>query len=368
MAESEHPAFSGPTFSGKVYGFDAGFFDGQTAKRHAVRASRRPEGLAIEGDGISLIWRYPELVLLDAARDGHRVQICHAGESGPRLTMTGANVRYLLAQAAPQIGQAARGHRLLRPLLISGGLTAAIIVFALAVPYLSRSIAPLVPERWAGGLGDAVIAMVSETRTRCTAEGGRAALDRLTERLRAGREDIPAMEVGVIDDPGINAFAAPGGRIVLLEGLIRAAKGPDEVAGVLAHEMGHSMHYHSLARLIEALGAGIFLESIGGDFGSLANLALTLSYSREDEREADGTAVELLAGSGISTAGLADFFDRLAGDSDDGGLSVYAALASTHPLSAERAQFVRQGTETGAATTPALSDEEWDALKAICDF
>src|SRR5690606_26348291 len=105
--------------------------------------------------------------------------------------------------------------------------------------------------------------------------------------------------VSVADDPQVNAFAAPGGRIVLLEGLLREAESPDEIAGVLAHEIGHVTERHPTAAALRLLGIQALLTGIFGD-GSLASAAagaggllVALSYSRDDERTADRLAAEL---------------------------------------------------------------------------
>ncbi|MEM7172746.1 MAG: M48 family metallopeptidase, partial [Pseudomonadota bacterium] len=191
-------------------------------------------------------------------------------------------------------------------------------------------------------------------------------------------------------------------------GLIDDASGPDAVAGVLAHEMGHVTERHGTAGLIKALGLGFFFGVVLGDLGSGAVLAagetlLQLSYGRDAERDADDRAVDLLTASGISSQGLADFFQQLerleAGDvasdkseaesedaespdrksnqdhehdHDDWGGFTLPPYLSTHPASAERRATIQAAVDRHAAAkrsdffTPSMSKTAWESLLDIC--
>jgi beta-barrel assembly-enhancing protease len=100
---------------------------------------------------------------------------------------------------------------------------------------------------------------------------------------------------------------------------------------------------------------------MGADIGGLAEMALTLSYSRQFEAEADQGAVELLRGAGIATASFAAFFDRLGKAMPSGQV---IALLSTHPAPQERSVIMRR--PVAGAVRPALDKNDWQALKAIC--
>ncbi len=141
---------------------------------------------------------------------------------------------------------------------------------------------------------------------------------------------------------GANAFALPGGSIVVTDALVRAAKSDSEVAGVLAHELGHVELRHSLRQIYSALGVGIFLTLVGGDPGALidsvisqASVLLTLSYSRSFESEADARAVELMLAIGEDPVAFADLLERI----DSGGKET--SLLATHPGAGERREAVR---------------------------
>ena len=145
----------------------------------------------------------------------------------------------------------------------------------------------------------------------------------------------------VLDASEVNAFALPGGYVVVNRGLLDSALQGDEVAGVLAHELSHVLERHSTKRLVGSLGAGVALNIIFGvvDLGAPALTVAALSslgYDRDQEREADEKGREILIRAGISPAGMATFFERLSGSVS------LPEFISTHPDPGNRAEAARQ--------------------------
>jgi Zn-dependent protease with chaperone function len=145
----------------------------------------------------------------------------------------------------------------------------------------------------------------------------------------------------LVDKAEINAFAMPGGIVVVNTGLVAATRRPEELAGVLAHEIQHVELRHSLKGIIKHSGlSGLWMFATGdigsGMAGDAATRVLSLRFSREAEREADTRGLELLHRAGIDPSGMPDFFGMLARKS--GSLP---ALMSTHPVSSEREQTLR---------------------------
>ncbi|HRH81551.1 MAG TPA: M48 family metallopeptidase [Thiobacillaceae bacterium] len=159
----------------------------------------------------------------------------------------------------------------------------------------------------------------------------------------------------VADDPQVNAFAMPGGYVVVNSGLLKAAGSAEELAGVLAHEVQHVEQRHALKNLIHALGWRAVLSMAMGDLSGgiwldAADQLGRLHYSRDLEREADMKALHALHRAGISAHGLPDFFARLA-TRDSGQFT----LLSSHPTSGERLQAIRQAiSAAGGNASPSL--------------
>lgn len=141
-------------------------------------------------------------------------------------------------------------------------------------------------------------------------------------------------EFYVAADKSVNAYAMPGGFIVIHSGLLALAGSADEVAGVLAHEVAHVERRHSLRGMAKSAGLYAAVALFFGDFGRLSGAAadlLNLKFSRDNERDADSTGLALLVKAGLEPAPMAAFFRKMAADS-----VAVPAFLSTHPASEER--------------------------------
>ncbi|HSR72143.1 MAG TPA: M48 family metallopeptidase, partial [Kiloniellales bacterium] len=257
-------------------------------------------------------------------------------------------------------------------------LATAAVLLLLAVlwqllPAAARWTAAAVPPAWEERIGEraygqilGILARFSEAPPRiCDDPEGLAALETLTRRL-AGAAGPSAYDFRpvVLDLEMVNALALPGGRILLFGGLIEKAESGAEVAGVLAHEMGHVIRRHGTESIVRSVGVSVVFDLLLGGSGSLPSaLGETLvraSYSREAETEADRTALALLEDAGIRAEGLVRFFERL--HETDGELPPGFDLLSSHPRSDARAELFARADSGG----PALTEAQWRALEGIC--
>jgi predicted Zn-dependent protease len=164
----------------------------------------------------------------------------------------------------------------------------------------------------------------------------------------------------------------PGGRIIITRDLLERAEAPEEVAGVLAHELGHVAHRHSEAQLIRSIGLQLLLSAVTGGssdtLGSVAGLAAILRYTRAAEREADAYANAILQKAAIDPMGLKRFFERLREQEGASAAGVWGRLGNvlaTHPGTEERIELIKPLPE-GVAARPVLSEAQWRELKRIC--
>lgn len=153
--------------------------------------------------------------------------------------------------------------------------------------------------------------------------------------------------VHVVDSKTVNAFALPGGTMVVYTGLIQNAENGEQVAAVLAHEMSHATLRHGLQRIARSMGiwAGVsmLIGDVGGLMGAGADLfqmATINSYSRGQETEADVEGIRMLHESGIDPSGMSEFFEVL--QHEHGEVPGPLAWISTHPDHASRIANVRK--------------------------
>jgi len=163
-----------------------------------------------------------------------------------------------------------------------------------------------------------------------------------------------------------NAFALPGGYIYLFEGLIAKAVSPDELAGVIAHELGHVAHRDGTRAVLQAAGlsflfGALFRDFVGGGAITLAGKAVLQSaYSREVEAAADRYAVDLMAKAGGDARAFGAVLERISG-----AIEPAAEILADHPLTRTRVAAVNAAAAPPSGK-PLLDPAEWAALKKIC--
>ncbi len=352
--------------------FEAFFSDGKTAARRPVGVLPSRGRLAIysaEGDLLDE-WLYEGLDLTEEVYRGQPVRLTHRERGDAVLTFEGGEILSELERLA---GGRFGGRRWIRSPLALGlfsvlGLIAVVGGLALALPVLVGPLTFLVPPKWEQAVGERVIGQLAKGHPFCEGEAGIAALRALTTRLTSGVQSPYPFNVRVSGRPEINAFAAPGGHVVLLRGLIEEARSPGEVAAVLAHEIAHGLERHPMQGLVRAVGVMVVVNALLGDTTAVGEAAarfgqllLISSYTRKDEVAADRIGIGLLNRAGIRGDGLVAFLERMGRKSL--GAEKVPRLLSTHPADRERIERIASlATGGGIAMSPA----EWQALKVVC--
>lgn len=211
---------------------------------------------------------------------------------------------------------------------------------------------------------------------------GELAFAQMRPRLRLLSEDAPADEVverigvrlsagsaypfqfHVAEDARVNAFALPGGHVVVFTGLLKAADSADEVAGVLAHEISHVEARHSLRALLHGLGLRAVMavalgDYAGGVWGDMAGELGRLSYSRDLEREADLDGLKHLRRAGLAAEGMARFFEKMATPDGHGGVE----WLSSHPASGERLAALRAAIRAQGDYPRQALYSDWEQIR-----
>jgi Zn-dependent protease with chaperone function len=352
------------------------YFDGETARDNKVRISLDPRGLQITGDTVSAqTWSLSGLRSIDPPHAGQPLRLSHYGQPGARLIISDPEfTKQLLAQAPNLKGGFNSKHALRLFLWIGGGLLILAGLIYLTLSFAPQKLAVLLPDGWSRRVGDQMEASLVGGAKICQTFAGEKAVGAMLANLAEGNPDIPPLRVRIYDIPIVNAFALPGGHIVLTRGLLNSAATAGEVAGVLAHEIGHVAYHHPEAQLVRIAGVQILLSIATGTSGgtnasSLAGLAAILKSSRDAEREADSYAVAILSAARVDPMGLKHFFEKIMaeeGESTGGTLSRLGTAFSTHPVTLERIELI-QPLPAGTPLKPPISEDQWRDLKAICD-
>ena len=175
------------------------------------------------------------------------------------------------------------------------------------------------------------------------------------------------IEVTVVKSDEVNAFAVPGGKIVVFDGILKKMKTAEVLAALLSHEVAHVEHKHSLKSISRSLAGYMFISIIFNDLNGIstilvdnANMLNNLSYSRSLESDADTRALRTLEVNKISQKGMVGLFETL---NSKGDFS-YLKFLSTHPLTGERIKHARlvAAKQKEVKNTQGL-DRTWKAIQ-----
>jgi Zn-dependent protease with chaperone function len=359
---------------------EAVYFDGlRPIQRQAVIGlSGRGLSLAVDG-GASFFWDYGSVRLEE---DGQPPLRFHREESGARtgevLEIADQAFATALKARCPSLGGSAKERTRTRRKIVFWSLaavTSLVFVVLYGVPALATRLAPLVPWRTEVALGGAVQGEVLRqlpggNGRLCGADGngpGKQALQALVGRLTQHATLPGPVTVMVADSTMQNAFALPGGRIIFLRALIEKADSADEVAGVLAHELGHVANRDAMRAVIHAGGVSFLVGTLLGDFTGAGALVIGTKfllgnrYSRQNETDADTFAIDVINKAGGDVTALSRFLRRVARQPGERQLE----LLLSHPVTEDRVAQIDSRAATGPRQ-PLLSVEEWQALREIC--
>jgi len=359
--------------------WEAHYLDGQTAVRHPAAVRLMREGLEVTtAGGWTRLWPYRDIRQTQGFYEGEEVRLERGGEPSEALIITDPAFLESLREAAPHMwarfhDPASRGRRL-RLAVLAGGAVIAITaaLYLWGIPLLAALVAPRVPVAWEESLGRAVVDQLAPAGERCADPRRQQALDAIVARLVGAAPPSPyRFRLVVAHRSEVNALAAPGGYIVVWSGLLERTRTPEELAGVLAHEIQHVLHRHTTRALIQHTSTGLLLAALTGDMtGPLAyglesaRILGQLQYSRHAEEEADWEGMKLLLAARVAPGGLLGFLDELAREGQPRSVRAYL---STHPSTRDRIARLRElAAGAPGPAVPLLPDQDWNDIKKTC--
>jgi hypothetical protein len=358
------------------------FFDGATSARREVVVELAPEALHVRDAAGRLLaqWSYDHLEAMPAPE--HVLRLGEAGSARlARLEIRDPQLAAAIDHRSLPVDRSGGTERRMRAKVIAWSLaaTAALVGVALfGLPAIAGRLTPLVPHSVERALGKPIDAQVRShldsaragERFVCgaasTEQAGRAAFDKLLGRLEAEAHLPVPLTARVLRHDDANAIALPGGYIYVFKGLIDRAETPDELAGVIAHEIGHVANRDGTRKVLESAGLSLLFGMLLGDFvggGAVVLAAQTIlqnRYSRDVEAAADVYAVRLIGGIGGDARALGRVLLRIAGAPHRG-----PKLLLDHPETKDRIAAI-EAMAPAAPARPLLDEAEWAALKRVC--
>jgi Zn-dependent protease with chaperone function len=308
----------------------AAYFDGRTARAQPVQLWVHEGTLHVEGDGVALQLPVRQVQWPERQRHGERQ--AHLPEDGLLSTPDAAAWDAWIAASrirrdsvmvrSMQSWRAALGALVLLIAVLAAG-------YVWGLPAAATQVAALMPDRVHQQIGDAAMDSFREEwllPSKLPAERQaalRTQFEQAVRRTPAFAAATPAWTLHFHASPkhgmGANAFALPGGHIVVTDELVELLKDrPDVLIGVLGHELGHVQHQHGMRSVVQVGVMSAVAALVFGDISSLLTTAPVLlghaAYSRDFEHEADLSAARLMRANGWDPAGFDVLFERLRDD------------------------------------------------------
>lgn len=357
----------------------ADYVDGTDAVTHrvALELSRTHLNIVMP-EGSRRRWALEDLRLLPDQAYAAGLVLTEGHDTLARLVVDNPHVAKELRAAAPSLTQRAPVRNWGQIVRWAGGAVAsvALIIFVL-VPIMADQLAEVLPPEGERALGEATFQQIRGALGSeylpvelCEDPDGVAAIDAMIARLDPS-DDLPYdIRISVLDHDLVNAFALPGGRVILFRGLIDEAQSPDEVASILAHEIGHVVNRDPTRDALRSAGSIGVLGLLFGDFAGgtvvlmLANQLINAQYSQSAEAGADEYAHELMRNAGVDPTALGTIFQRLMDEYGDA--EGIMAHFSTHPQMMDRIEAAEQAAAGGTYGLPVITEGQWRDLQGIC--
>jgi Zn-dependent protease with chaperone function len=360
----------------------AHYFDGVTSARHDVTVELAPAAMIIRAvDGTILgQWGYAEIEALSAPEGLLRIGRLN-NPTLARLEVQDPDLAHAIDELSVPIDRSGVTERRGRRKVVFWTIAATVSLVLMAVfgvPELADRLAPLVPygaERRLGLAVDSQVrSMLDDKRAGARFECGnddaekkaRAAFDKMFAKLETAAELPLPIRIAVLRKADANAITLPGGIVYVFSGLIDKSDTPDELAGVIAHELGHVAHRDGTRSVLSHTAMSFLFGMLLGDFvggGAVliaAKTVLSSSYSRDVEASADGYAVDLMYKVQGDPRALGTILNRIAGTSHPG-----PKLLLDHPETKDRVAAINAMAQSGPMT-PLIDKTEWADIKRIC--
>ena len=338
------------------------YLDGTSSRRRNVglRLAERCE--ILDGEQVLATWPYTDIRRADGPAGALRV-MCASAPLLARLEIRDAALAVELERRCPSLDADLPGTKGVATIVgwSAAALVSIVLMVLFVVPLVADRLTPLVPysvEKYIGDVANNQVKVIFD---------GKAAFTKLVDTLRQASGVDTSADAAVISNEIANAIALPGGKIYVFEGLLTKAENVDELAGVLAHELGHVKNRDGLRNMIYNGGTSFLIGLLFGDVtGSSAIIFASremfqASHSREAERSADQMTIDVMRKLGRSPKPMGEFLLRVTGKEKGKAL----ALMSSHPLSEDRLARMSQ-QDAPSSAPPLLTAQEWAALKAIC--
>lgn len=335
--------------------FSARYFDGQRATAHEVSVTLIEDAISFYFQDKHFVYKKNQYVIQTALAettriieldDGGRLEVADTSGQFNQHTSTGYAEKIIYAL-----------ENNFRYIVLGLTLTVALIwgFISYGVPFIAEQVAHAIPLSTEKAMGEQVLqAMDLEEyvfQPSSLSVSRQEQIKSELQKLCQHQTNCPSYKLLFRKSAriGANAFALPGGTLIITDALVQLAKNDDEITAVLAHELGHINRRHAMRQVLQSTLSGLVMVAVLGDFDSIASglpaSLLQLRYTRQMELEADAYALQALQTACIPPRSFVNILERLSGEHKENETTKMTSgverLFATHPDTAIRLKAFR---------------------------
>lgn len=344
---------------------DGKFYDGKSAVSTGIRCVVTSDELIIynaETEQLVEVWKREDLFL----DENHNTAIVLGNKSNKaKIELSNLSLCQELGINQDQLVE--KDVSLIFKWL--GGFGVAATLFWFSIPFVTKFVASSVPYHVEQTIASKMPIESSFKLCKLNAEQTHA-LKLYTDFLYPKNDLEKEMPVSLVvaNNPAVNAFTFPGGKIILLSGLIKEMKTPQELLGVMSHEIGHVVARDSMSFLVRGTLLASLFGVVTGDFNSTFAVSpqivlsmAALTFDRDMEKKADAYAAQRLISNKVTTSGLKSFFSRK--NNEDSNI-LLPEMLMTHPNYDSRINLIEEFYPKKDLPQDIL--DNWQVIKGIC--
>ncbi|RYU93101.1 M48 family metallopeptidase [Emticicia agri] len=353
------------------------YYDGQTSQPHQAHIEVFGNSLSIYYDEKKVVWAISEIeygsfsgkgkTMLQYAVFPHQY-LEYTNDSSLAQALSG----YLPKHTSGLAGRTKEYNAVLKAALMGIAIFSAIaaVIYFILLPFVASFIASKIPVSTEIALGEKFYesfigdAEIDKEKTKLLNDFA----------LKIDFETIYPLKFTVVKDNQVNAFALPGGNVVVFSGILDKIKSSEELAALLAHEVTHVKERHSLKGLARSLTGSLLISVIFGDMGSLGSVLASqaddiyqLGFSREMEKEADLEGLQLMYHNQLDPQGMIHLMERLHEEEQKQGSSKMLAYLNSHPMTDDRITYIRENSAGKTGTAHKELDSVWEKIENTVD-
>ena len=360
--------------------WDGYFYDGNSAKKNEIKVRIISNGIQIRyPNGDQIFWQYSDIRESKELYSKNKTYIENILNPNQKLIVDDFDFFKRINEFFPDnktfLNRKINNSSLRRIAVIGTVLILLFIpiFFKYILPVSSGFIAKKIPISFEKNLSKPYFNMLVPKESSCNNDERFKEIESIFNMLTSSVDDSPYdFNLHIIKSGIINAFALPGGDIVIYSKLIEKTTRPEQLAGVLAHEIQHITNQHGMESLIRDYSLSILISALTGNTNNtkttlgFAKFLGLMNYSRVNEKEADIKGIKLMKKAKLDPKGMVEFFEIL--KKNTGDIPNSLEYVSTHPQTSDRVRELKNhSANIDYKPRKLFSEKRWQEIKKICD-